>query len=661
MLKKMQELLERLSQANHAYYVLDQPIMSDHEYDKLYDELTELEQKTGIVYADSPTQKVQGGLSGKLKEYHFDTPMLSADKVHSVDEILGFGAGRPLSVSWKEDGLTLVLVYEEGLLKHVLTRGTGNIGEDVVHNAPYIRSLPLRIAEKNRMVIRGECVMTWEAFYRHKKKVEEEGETCGHARNITSGAVKKEKPVPSEIREKGLLFKAFKLVEGAEMPQSKTAQLEYLKRLGFDVVENKVVTTKEEIENAIECLFRPEDYPLPVDGLIFEFDDTWYGESLGMTNRFARSMKAYKWNDQSYRTKFRGIEFNTTRTGIISMTALFDPVNIGHTMVGRAQIPNVEYFEKFQFGVNDEITVYKANAIIPEIEDNLTRSGSYRLPETCPCCGASLTIEMPRASRVLRCSNPECPARNLQRYVHFCSKDRMNMDGVSIQLIGKLVSYGWVKCFGDLYRLSQHREAMLQMPRFGERSYENLINAVERSRTTNMANLLAGMGIPNIGRTAGKTLSKHFNGDVEAFLTALERNDDFTKIQTIGDVMSSSLKKWWADEACRKEFLDLLSELVIQKPTFKLQVAQAPFFGKTVVLTGTLSIPRKEMQKKLEEAGAKINSSVSIKTDYVLAGTDAGSKLEKATALGITVISEEEAEQLLAGKEQENEIPGKDT
>lgn len=647
MLKRMQELLRILSKANRAYYLLDDPIMSDHEYDKLYDELTKLEKETGVIYASSPTQRVQGSLSDKLKEYRFSTPMLSADKVHSVDEIMAFSDGKPLSVSWKEDGLTLVLVYEDGKLQHVLTRGTGDVGEDVIHNAPYIRSLPLNIAEKGRLVVRGECVMPWDAYYRYKEKVEENGEVCGHARNITSGAVRKEKPDPVEIQEKALLFKAFRLVEGSEMPQSKTAQLEYLEKLGFDVVENRIVTTREEITDSIEVLFRPENYPIPVDGLIFEFDDTWYGESLGMTRRFARCMKAYKWGNQTHRTKFRGIEFNTTRTGIISMTALFDPIEIDHTTVGRAQIPNVEYFEKYQFGVGDEITVYKANAIIPQIEDNLTRNGSYQLPEHCPCCGAPVKMERVKTSRILRCSNPKCSAKNIQRYVHFCSKERMNLEGISQQMLSKLISHGWVKCFGDLYRISRYRDELMQLPGFGEKSYENLINAVEASRVTQLPNLLAGLGIPNIGRTAGKTISKYFEGDLEAFVVSLCRGYDFTKIPTIGEVLNRSLHQWWADEACRLEFQDLLSELVIQKPEPQSQEPKTLLSGKTVVITGTLSVSRRDMQQWLENAGAKVSSSVSAKTDYLLAGADTGSKLKKAKTLGVTIISEEQAMQML--------------
>lgn len=640
-LERQQELTALLVEANEAYYMKDAPTMSDHKYDALYEELEALEKKTKIIYANSPTQRVQGGIAEYLEKEIFSEPMLSAQKAHTMEEILNFSQGRPLNLSWKEDGLTLVLEYQDGQLQKVLTRGTGLEGENVLHNAQYVASLPRAVPCPGKLTVRGECVMPWSAYWLYKMELDEAGEECGHPRNITSGCMRRLQNSPQEVQKLGLVFKAFCLVESGEDIPTKSGQLQYLEKLGFNVVENQVVTTREEIKQAIET-FQPKEYWLPVDGLILEFEDTAYGHSLGTTNKYPRWMRAYKWANETVTTKFRGIELNTTRTGMVSMTALYDKVSLGHTSASRATVPNLNYFEKFRFGIGDEITVYKANDIIPQIEENLTQSGTYQLPMVCPSCGGPLRISQNNDTRVLRCDNNACPARHVRRYVHFCARDRMNIAGVSKGLLQLFVSHGWIHKFADIYRLSQYREEIIELPGQGEKSYENLIAAVEASRHTRLYRLLAGQGIPNIGRTASKTIDKWFGGDLAAFLKAVDERFDFTALDDFGEIMNQSLYDWWNAPGNRTEFFELVKELELEQPPSETAAPLAqPLQGKTIVATGTLvHFKRNEIKDKIESLGGKASSSVSKKTDFVLAGESAGSKLVKAQELGVPVIDE---------------------
>ena len=640
-IERQKELTALLIRANSAYYMDDAPIMSDHQYDKDYEELERLEKATGIIYANSPTQSVQGGVADHLEKVPFSEPMQSAQKAHTVEEILSFSGGRPLNLSWKEDGLTLVLEYEDGKLLRAVTRGDGNDGENVVHNARYVANLPHTVNCPGVFRVRGECLMPWENYWAYKQEMDEAGEECGHPRNIAGGAMRRLQNSPQDAQKLGLVFKAFCLLEGGEDISTKSGQLEYMRQHGFDVVENQLVTTREEIEQAIEA-FDPKNYRLPVDGLIFEFDDTGYGYSLGRTNKYPRWMRAYKWENEERTTKFRGIALNATRTGMISMVALFDKVEISHTKSSRATIPNLNYFEKFRFGVGDEITVYKANDIIPEIGENLTKSGTYQLPMVCPSCGEPLRVVQNKDTRVLRCDNEECPARHVRRFVHFCERDRMNIVGVSGGLLQPLISRGWIHTFADLYRLTQYREEFTEISGQGERSFEKMIDAIEASRNTQLHQVIAGQGIPNVGRTAGKIISQWFGGDAEAFIQALDEGFDFTALADFGPIMNQSLYDWWNHPHNRTEFVDLLQELEIKKPAEKSETSQKlPLAGLTIVATGTLvNFHRNEIKDKIESLGGKAGSSVSKKTDFVLVGAEPGGKYTKALELGVPILDE---------------------
>ena len=649
-LERMRELIERLTEADIAYYKNDAPIMTDLEYDRLTEELAALEHDTGLVLSGSPTQKVSGEILESLAEVRHTKPMLSAGKTKSIEDLIRFAAGRAVLLSWKMDGLTLVLRYEYGKLKQAITRGReGIIGEDVTHTVCTFRNVPLTIPTKESFEVRGEGVISWESFRRINASLEE---PYTHPRNLASGSTRKLDA--GEASKRRLEFWAFELVSDHLEPESKLAQQQFLQRSGFSVVPYIFLDaghSGQDIRDTV-AVMEPKDFAYPVDGLIMEYEDLRYGKSLGATGHHENRLIALKWEDELYDTHFRGVELATTRTGMVSITGLFDPVNIDGTLVGRAYLHNLDVFDEFQFGIGDKIRVYKANMIIPQIADNRTPSNTYALPMTCPCCDEPLTVKRTSGgTRQLYCVNPHCAAKLVQKFAHFCEKTRMNIEGLSATTLEKLIGHGWVHNFGDLYELERHREEIIKTEGFGEKSFERLQAAIEKSRCCTLAKFIAGLGIPMVGRHAGRDLDRYFHGSWAEFEAAILNGFDFTQLPDFGETMHNNIYTWYADAQEAKLWRPLLRKIQFEtKENLTMETTMNnPFAGKTVVATGKLEhYTRDGIQEKLISLGAHPSGAVSKKTDYLIVGEKAGSKLTKAQQLGVKTLTEQEFEDMLA-------------
>lgn len=649
-LERMRELIEQLTEANIAYYKNDAPIMTDLEYDRLTEELASLEHDTGLVLSGSPTQKVSGEILESLAEVRHTKPMLSAGKTKSIEDLIRFAAGRAVLLSWKMDGLTLVLRYEYGKLKQAITRGReGIIGEDVTHTVRTFRNVPLTIPTKESFEVRGEGVISWESFRRINASLEE---PYTHPRNLASGSTRKLDA--GEASKRRLEFWAFELVSDHLEPESKLAQQQFLQRSGFSVVPYIFLDaghSEQDIRDTVAGM-EPKDFAYPVDGLVMEYEDLRYGKSLGATGHHENRLIALKWADELYSTRFRGVELATTRTGMVSITGLFDPISIDGTLVSRAYLHNLDIFDEFQFGIGDEISVYKANMIIPQIADNKTQSNTYMLPMTCPCCGKPLTVKYTSGgTRQLYCGNPHCAAKLVQKFAHFCEKTRMNIEGLSATTLEKLIGHGWVHNFGDLYELERHREEIIKTEGFGEKSFERLQAAIEKSRCCTLAKFIAGLGIPMVGRHAGRDLDRYFHGSWAEFEAAILNGFDFTQLPDFGETMHNNIYTWYADAQEAKLWRPLLRKIQFEtKENLTMETTMNnPFAGKTVVATGKLEhYTRDGIQEKLISLGAHPSGAVSKKTDYLIVGEKAGSKLTKAQQLGVKTLTEQEFEDMLA-------------
>lgn len=649
-LERMRELIERLTEADIAYYKNDAPIMTDLEYDRLTEELAALEHDTGLVLSGSPTQKVSGEILENLAEVRHTKPMLSAGKTKSIEDLIRFAAGRAVLLSWKMDGLTLVLRYEYGKLKQAITRGReGIIGEDVTHTVRTFRNVPLTIPTKESFEVRGEGVISWESFRRINASLEE---PYTHPRNLASGSTRKLDA--GEASKRRLEFWAFELVSDHLEPESKLAQQQFLQRSGFSVVPYIFLDaghSGQDIRDTVAGM-EPKDFAYPVDGLVMEYENLRYGKSLGATGHHENRLIALKWADELYSTRFRGVELATTRTGMVSITGLFDPISIDGTLVSRAYLHNLDIFDEFQFGIGDEISVYKANMIIPQIADNKTQSNTYMLPMTCPCCGKPLTVKYTSGgTRQLYCGNPHCAAKLVQKFAHFCEKTRMNIEGLSATTLEKLIGHGWVRNFGDLYELEQHREDIVRTEGFGERSFDRLQAAIEKSRRCTLAKFISGLGIPMVGRHAGRDLDRYFHGSWAEFEAAILNGFDFTQLPDFGETMHNNIYTWYADAQEAKLWRPLLRKIQFEtKENLTMETTMNnPFAGKTVVATGKLEhYTRDGIQEKLISLGAHPSGAVSKKTDYLIVGEKAGSKLTKAQQLGVKTLTEQEFEDMLA-------------
>ena len=646
-IERMKELIARLKEADIAYYRDDRSILSDRDYDALTDELKSLEQNTSLTLSGSPTQMVSGEILEELTPVRHTRSMLSADKTKSVDDLVKFAGTHDVVLSWKLDGLTLVLRYDGGELQQAITRGSeGIIGEDVTHTVRTFLNVPLTVPVRKPFEVRGEGVISWVHFEKINLGLEE---PYIHPRNLASGSVRTLNA--AESGKRFLEFFAFDLVTDLKIP-TKCQQMDFMEANGFSVVPHAELSGMDTdyIKATVE-LMDPTHYGYPVDGLIMEYDDISYGKSLGATGHHENRLIALKWQDELVETKFLGVELATTRTGMVSITGLFEPVEIDRTAVSRAYLHNLDIFEEFRFGVGDTIQVYKANMIIPQIARNDTKSGTFTLPMACPCCGEPLAVRKTSGgTRQLFCENPHCTARLIQKFDHFCEKTRMGIEGLSATTLEKFIGHGWIRNFGDLYDLEQHREEIVNTEGFGEKSFERLQASIEKSRSCTLAKFIAGLGIPMVGRHAGRDLDAYFHGSWEEFESAILGGFDFTQLPDFGETMHKNIYQWYQDAEEAKLWRPLLNKInFIKESSIMNTNNNTPFYGKTVVATGKLeNYTRDGIQAKLLELGAKPASSVTKKTDYLIVGEKAGSKLTKAQQLGIRTLTEAEFEDMLA-------------
>ena len=645
---RMKELIDKLKVADVAYYRDDNPIMTDREYDLLVDELQKLEAETGQILSGSPSQKVSGEILEELIPVRHTKPMLSAKKTKSVEDLISFAAHRPVLVSWKLDGLTIVLRYEDGEFKQAITRGReGVIGEDVTHTVRTYLNVPLTIPILDPVEVRGEGVISWQHFELINSGLEE---PYSHPRGLAAGSTRKLDA--NESGKRFLEFFAFDLISDYLERNSKLTQLQMLQNAGFSVVPFTYVDGNGDDEPLRMTIasYDPKRFQYPVDGLIVEYDDRVFGASLGATGHHENRMIALKWADELAKTRFLDVELATTRTGMVSITGLFEPVTIDGTVVSRAYLHNLDIFDEFQFGIGDEIEVYKANMIIPQIATNNTMSNTFELPMVCPCCGEKLEVKITSGgTRQLFCENPHCAAKLVQKFVHFCEKTRMNIEGLSETTLTKFIGHGWIRNFGDLYELEKHRDEIIKTEGFGIKSYERLQASIEKSRHCTLAKFIAGLGIPMVGRHAGRDLDRYFEGSWDAFEQAIQSGFDFTQLPNFGKILNDNIYTWYADAEEAKLWKPLLNHIEFVKETSVMTInTNNPFAGKTIVATGKLvNYTRDGIQMKLLSLGATPASSVTKKTDYVIVGEKAGSKLTKAQQLGIKTLSEEEFEAML--------------
>ena len=635
-INKIKELTAELLVHCHNYYLLDNPTISDAEYDKKFDELFALENEANFWLANSPTRKVQGEVLPYLEKVRHSVPMLSADKSTSIDDVEKFFGNHSVVASYKLDGSTVVVKYVDGKFYQALSRGSGTDGENITHTAKMIKNLPMTIPYKGYIEIRGEAVIPWE----HYNKMNTDG-SLGHPRNVASGGLRQLSA--TEAAKRNIYFYAFTLVNWKEVGiDNKFDSLNFMKKNGFDVVTHLRITGHRHlIDEAVTILSR-NGYELPTDGWCFEYDDLKYGESLGSTGHHDRRLYALKPEVEGYETYFRGIEYNTCRTGVVSMTALFDPVEIGNTMVSRATLHNCDFFNELELGDGDLITVTKFNEIIPGIMDNKTRSGTHKLIDRCPSCGEILEIKNTGTANVLYCNNENCASRKLAQFTHFVSKKGMDIRGMSEATLQDLISLGFIRNFRDIYQLSDHRQQLILLDGFGKKSVEKLLKSIEDSRNVKLENFIAALGIPNIGLSAAKTIAAYMNGHFNLFIEYVAAEFDFTKFDDFGTVMNNSIYDYM------RENFEMVEELATEM-NFVLpeEYRDNSLDGLKFCITGSFSRSRDELKKQLESKGAKFVSSVSKNLDILFAGEKAGSKLTKAQQLGVKVANEEELMNIL--------------
>ena len=659
--KRIEELVELLNQAGKAYYQEGKEIISNLEYDKAYDELVRLEEETGIVLSASPTQNVGYSVATALPKEEHASPMLSLDKTKSVETLQSFLGEQKGILSWKLDGLTVVMTYEKGELVKAVTRGNGRIGEIVTENAKRFRNLPLRIPFKGRLVLRGEALIRYSDFAKINEEIPEEGAKYKNPRNLCSGSVRQLDP--KITWERRVYFFPFTLVsveegedgssrESGELPDfhnSHEAEFEFLEQQGFQVVGRRAVS-KEELPGAVSDFseqVKKNDFPS--DGLVLLMDDISHGKSLGTTAKFPRNALAFKWEDEEEKTILREVEWSPSRTGLINPVAIFDPVELEGTVVGRASLHNISYLEDLKLGIGDEITVYKANMIIPQIGENLTKSGQLPIPEHCPACHEETKIVQDKEAKMLYCENPHCPAKRIKQFALFVSRDALNIEGLSEMTLEKFIGKGFIQEFSDLFSLEEHKEEIIAMEGFGQKSYDKLIENAEKARETSLARLLYGLGIGGIGASNARVLSEAFHDDAEELSRA--ELSEVVSIKGIGPILGESIVRYFKEEENCRLFRKLLSILHLHKEE---RAENAFLSGKVFVITGSLVHfqNRKELEEEIRKAGASTASSVSKNTSYLINNdkNSTSSKNKKAQELGIPILSEEDFLRLLRGE-----------
>ena len=639
-IERMKELVDRLSKAAYTYEQENREIMSNFEYDALYDELKKLEEETGTILAGSVTQNVGYEILSSLPKVTHPKRMLSLDKTKEVSKLKSFLGTQEGLLSWKLDGLTIVCTYEDGKLISAVTRGNGVVGEEITNNARTFKNLPLAIDVKERIVLRGEALITYEDFNQINESLGEE-EKYKNPRNLCSGSVRQLNPAITAKRNVRLY--AFTLVEGGPAFENKEEQLKWLEEKGFKVVEHKKVTA-ENIEETVQYFAKQvKKQVFPSDGLVLTYNNRAYSASLGETAKFPKDSIAFKWKDELVETTLIGIEWNTSRTGLINPVAIFEPVDIEGTTVERASVHNLSIMEELQLGIGDQITVYKANMIIPQIAENLTRSNQIEIPARCPVCGAETEIKQDKETKTLICPNGNCRAQRLRAFVHYTTRDAMNIEGLSEATIEKFLEKDYLEDFTSLYHLNQYEEEIINMEGFGKRSYTKLMNSIEKSKEVALANFIYALGIAQVGLGTAKLICKHFKNDLEAMMTASE--EALTAIDGVGPVIAKEFVAYFELEANKNMVKTLAnSELCIKVQTVVEQI-DSPIADKTFVITGDVNHfkNRKELQAKIEALGGKVTGSVSKNTDYLINNdSESGSsKNKKAKELGIPILTEE--------------------
>ena len=641
-MNRMRELIDKLNEANKAYYAEDREIMSNYEYDALYDELAKLEESTGITMSDSPTVNVGYSSVDELPKERHDKPMLSLGKTKDREELKSWLGDKEGLLSFKLDGLTIVLTYEEGRLKKAVTRGNGEVGEVITANAMVFKNVPHKISYKGRLILRGEAVIKYSDFEKINSEIEDADAKYKNPRNLCSGSVRQ---LNNEITAKrNVYLYAFSLVEAADedFNNSIECQFNFLKKQGFDVVHYVRVDSSnilEEIENYSKLV---TEYDIPSDGLVLTYDDIAYGESLGRTAKFPRNSIAFKWQDEIRETVLRQIEWSPSRTGLINPVAIFDPVELEGTTVSRASVHNVSIVRELKLGIGDHITVYKANMIIPQIAKNLTQSGDLTIPNTCPACGGETKLIKDSMAWTLNCTNPDCPAKQIKSFALFTSRDAMNMEGISENTLEKLLATGILSDFTDLYKLSDHKDVIVTLEGFGEKSYEKMIDSIEASRNTTLPRVLYALGIPGIGVANAKVICRHFEYNPEYIINA--DADELSEVEGIGEILAKGIVDYFSLEKNKKLFCDILKELRLEE--VKVDRSNDMVNGRSFVITGSLNTyaNRDELKAKIESLGGKVTGSVSAKCECLINNDVAStsSKNKKAKELGVRIISEED-------------------
>lgn len=644
--KRMRELVELLNKARRAYEQENTEIMSNFEYDRLYDELLSLEKELETTLASSPTVNVGYEVLSELPKERHETPMLSLDKTKDVERLREFLGDQQAVISWKMDGLTIVLTYENGVLKKAVTRGNGEIGEVVTNNAKVFRNVPLSIPFKGELVLRGEAVISYKDFEKINEEIGDADAKYKNPRNLCSGSVRQ---LNNEVTAKrNVRFYAFTLVkaDNVDFENSRAYQLKWLQEQGFDVVEHHLVTRDTVGDEVAWFAEHIRENEVPSDGLVLIYDDISYGQSLGTTAKFPRDSFAFKWEDEVRKTTIREIEWSPSRTGLINPVAIFDPVELEGTTVSRASVHNISIMEELELGIGDTVTVYKANMIIPQIAENLTRSGVSEIPKECPVCKKPTKISMENNTKTLYCMNPKCQAKHVKSFSLFASRDAMNIEGLSEATLEKFIINGYVKDFTDIFHLDRYEVEIKTMEGFGEKSYENLRKRIENARKTTLPRLIYSLGIPNIGISNAKMICRALGEDPKRVIRATE--EELSAISGVGGVIAGTFVEYFKDTAHVDVFDRLLKEVELTKETSE---EDQKFAGVNFVITGSVEhfVNRAQVKEEIEKRGGKVTGSVTSKTNYLI-NNDTGSgtaKNKKARELGIPIISEEDFLQMM--------------
>ena len=639
--ERMKELVSLLNKASRAYYQEAQEIMSNYEYDRLYDELKELEDELGITLSNSPTVNVGYEVVSELPKERHESPMLSLDKTKEVEELKNFVGDQKVLMSWKMDGLTVVLTYRDGKLYKAVTRGNGEVGEVITNNAKVFKNVPVQIAYQGELILRGEAVIGYKDFEKINQEIEDVDARYKNPRNLCSGSVRQ---LNNQITAKrNVMFYAFTLVQadGVDFQNSRACQMEWLKSQGFTTVEYYMVTRDTVEDEVAKFSSKISENDFPSDGLVLTYDDIAYGRSLGRTAKFPRDSFAFKWQDEIRETVLREIEWSPSRTGLINPVAIFDPVELEGTTVSRASVHNISIMEELELGIGDRIEVYKANMIIPQIAENLTRSGVKDIPCKCPVCQGETKIRQVGNAKALYCMNPECQAKHVKSFALFVSRDALNIEGLSEATLEKFISRGYIHTFADIFHLDQYKEKIQKMEGFGEKSYKKLTESIEKARTTTLPRVIYSLGIAGIGLANAKVICRELKYDVESLLKVSE--EELNEIQGVGEVLAKAFVGYFADAKHVENFRRLLNELTIPEETV---TKQQIFEGVNFVITGSVKhfANRGEVKELIESLGGKVTGSVTSKTNYLINNDvqSNSSKNKKARELEIPILSEED-------------------